>query len=88
MRSIKARISFLKRRTEKEQFLVSDKKIMAITAPAEAKLKAVFIDDRGKKITYPINEMINSWLEIDGYKYFYVSRSRIGLACEIEFAIT
>jgi hypothetical protein len=88
MRSFKTRISFLKRRTEKQEFLSADTKIMAVTAPVEARLKAVFIDERGKKITYPINEMINSWLEIEGYKYFYVSRPRRGLACEVEFAIT
>lgn len=88
MRSLTTRISFLKKRTEKEELLSTEKKIMAVSAPKEIKLKAVFIDERGKKITYPIHEMINSWLEIEGYKYFYVSRPRMGLSCEVKFSIT
>jgi hypothetical protein len=88
MRSFKTMIYFLKRRSEKSVFLISDKKIMAINAPKEAKLKAVFVDKRGKKITYPIHEMINSWMEIEGYQYFYVSRPRIGFSCEVEFAVS
>jgi hypothetical protein len=88
MRNFKTMISFLKKRSDKEAFLISDKRIMAVSAPKATKLKAVFIDERGKKITYPINEMINSWMEIEGYKYFYVSRPRIGFSCEVEFAVS
>ena len=78
----------MKRRSDKKVFLGSDKKIMAVNAPKVAKLKAVFVDERGKKITYPIHEMVNSWMEIEGYKCFYVSRPRIGFSCEVEFAIS
>jgi hypothetical protein len=90
VRNIKTKIYFFKKRTEKQLFLATDKRIMVTaTPPKDANVKAVFIDQRGKKITYPVYEMLNSWLEIEGYEFFYVSRPRRGFSsCSIEFAIS
>jgi len=89
VRNCKTKISFLGKRTEKEQFEGTDQKIMALNSPNEKGLKIVFINDAGKRITFPIKELLNSWLIIDDYKYFYVSRENRGLfSCEVEFKIS
>jgi hypothetical protein len=88
VRNCKTKISFFGRRTEKEQFIDSDKRIMALNSPNEKGLKIVFINEVGKRITFPIKELLNSWLLIDDYKFFYVSREKRGLTCEVEFKIS
>jgi hypothetical protein len=87
MRSVKITVSFLKKRTEKAFFSEGDKTMMVVQMPREQKLNVIFVTKSGSKISYPANEMLNSWLEIGEYKYFYVQRPRMGLKCEVELAI-